>query len=61
MVAGAILAIAALVGVPFYLRFLIALCGEYRAVRIRYLVRVQPAVVEIPLADRLPERVRRAA
>jgi len=39
------------VGVPFYLRFLVALFGELRRVRVGYLVRIQPATSEIPLVE----------
>ena len=34
------------VAIAFYLRFLVALCSEYRFVRICYLACIQPAVVE---------------
>jgi len=49
--------------VPFYLRFLVALCKECRYTRICYLVRIEPRAAEELLAesDREESRSERAA
>ena len=39
------------VGVPFYLRFLVAVCGELRRLKTCRLVRIQPAPSEVPVIE----------
>jgi len=51
MAAWVILAIVGAVGVPFYLRFLIAMRGEWTRVQIAYLARVRPAVQKIKVVE----------
>lgn len=38
------------VAVPFYVRFLVAMCREYRYARISYLVRIEPTAHEESVA-----------
>jgi len=57
MAAWVILATVWTVGVPFYLRFLVALFREVRQVKICYLVRIQPAVREVPLIESKQEKM----
>lgn len=49
-----------IVGVPFYVRFLVALCGEIRHVKICYLVRIEPTTSEVALIKPRQERTLRA-
>jgi hypothetical protein len=51
MAVWAILAIVGAVGVPFYLRFLIAMRGEWKRVQVFYLARIRPAVQEITVIE----------
>jgi len=48
------------VGVPFYLRFLVALCKEVRRVKVCYLVRLQPTVREVSVMEPRREKALRA-
>jgi hypothetical protein len=50
------------VGVPFYLRFLVALCQELRRVKVCYLVRIEPTASGVPVIElrRKPLRARAA-
>jgi|HubBroStandDraft_5_1064220.scaffolds.fasta_scaffold412622_1 hypothetical protein len=60
MAAGLMLATGC-IAVPFFLRVLIGLCGEYRTVRICYLARVQPEAAEISVIEPITEEWRIAA
>ena len=60
MAAGLILVVCA-AAVPFFLRVLIALCGEYKTVQICYLAQVQPAVTEISAVEPAAEEWKVAA
>jgi hypothetical protein len=57
MAAWVMLATVWTVGVPFYLRFLVALCKEFRHVKMCYLVRIQPTVSEVPLIEKKQEKM----
>jgi hypothetical protein len=60
MAAWVMLVTAWTVGVPFYLRFLVALCGELRRVKICRLVRLQTTPRELPLVELKQEKKLRA-
>jgi hypothetical protein len=47
MIGIAVMTLLCVVGVAFYVRFLVALGSELRYARISYLMRVQPAVSEV--------------
>jgi hypothetical protein len=49
MIGIAVMTLLCVAGVAFYVRFLVALGSELRYARIRYLVRVQPSVSEVPV------------
>ena len=57
MAADWVVMILCAAGVSFYLRVLVALCGEYRSVRICYLARVQPEVIEIAVDTNVPKEL----
>jgi hypothetical protein len=63
MVAAAVITAVCSFGVAFYIRFLVALCQEWRHQRICYLVRLQPDSSEhvIPAAPELETSIGRAA
>jgi hypothetical protein len=61
MVAWLTLASICAAAIPFYLRFLVALCKEYTFARNCYLVRIEPEVDQSPIdqmshGDELSER-----
>ncbi len=60
MAAWVMLATVWTIGVPFYLRFLVALYKEIRHVKICYLVRIQPTASEVPLIEQRQEKILRA-
>lgn len=44
------------VGIPFYLRFLVAVCGELRRLKICRLVRIQPIPRAVALIESEQEK-----
>jgi hypothetical protein len=38
-------------GVQFYIRFLVALCQEFRRMKIRYVIRIRPTLSRVPLSE----------
>ena len=57
MAAWVMLATVWTVGVPFYLRFLVALYNEIRHVKICCLVRIQPTPSEVPLSEQRQKKI----